>query len=160
MRLHRIHHGFELIRRDASTCIFLQNAFGLIGQHTVHLVIDLLHLQGLPLMLASTCCKAIFRSSFAPSRRDLACCQRIPMLIFYRRDLENDGTVQMKCEKPLCCGWMHISTATPVNAKGLIGAKPHARNGRQCAPFDFHGSQSMRNFERFLNSGSHLSRSR
>ena len=61
--------------------------------------LDLLHLQGLPLILASTCCKAIFRSSLGPSRRDLAGCQRISIHIFYRRDLENGGTVHMKCEK-------------------------------------------------------------
>ena len=74
----------------------------------------------MPLILASTCCKAIFRSLFGPSRRDLACCQRIPIHIFYRRDLEIDGMILMKCEKPLCGGWMRISTATPVNAKGLV----------------------------------------
>ena len=28
--------------------------------------------------------------------------------------------VQMKCEKQLCGGWMRISTATLVNAKGLM----------------------------------------
>ena len=61
-----------------------------------------------------------FRSSFGPSCRDLACCQRIPIHIFYRRDLENDGMVQMMSEKPLCSRWMRISTATPVNAKGLM----------------------------------------
>ena len=86
-------------------------------------IVDLLHLQGLPFILASTCCKAIFRSSFGPSRRDLAGCQRIPIHIFYRRDLENDGMVQMKCEKPLCGGWKRISTSTRVNAKGLVSVK-------------------------------------
>ena len=46
--------------------------------------------------------------------------QRIPTHICYRRDLENDGMVQMKCEKPLCGGWVRISTGTAVNAKGLM----------------------------------------
>ena len=86
--------------------------------------IDLLHLQGLPLILASTCDKAIFRSLFGPSRRDLACCQRNPKHIFYefyRQDLEKDDMVQMRSEKLLCSRWMRIWTASPVNAKGLIG---------------------------------------
>ena len=72
--------------------------------------------------VACTCCKAIFRSSFGPSRRNLACCQRIPIHIFYRRDFENDRMVQMTSEKPLCSRWMCISTATPVNAKGLMAS--------------------------------------
>ena len=87
---------------------------------TIWALLDLLHLQGLPFLRAPTCCKAILRSSFGWCRRDLACCQWIPIHTFYLRNLETDGMVQMQSGKPLCRRWMCVGTATPINAKGLF----------------------------------------
>ena len=78
-------------------------------------LLDLWHLQELPLMTAGD-----FSYFIWSVRRYLACFQRFPIHIFYRRDLENDCVVQMWIETPLCSRCMRITTTTPVNRKGLL----------------------------------------
>ena len=110
--------------------------------------IDLLRLQGLPLICASTCCKAVFRSSFGPCRRSQDLDDRRHVLKSVGSKLILVGLVQMKNEKPLCIRWMRVWAATPVNAKCLIWpylhwsslTKPHTawQEFVPCYPLSFH----------------------
>ena len=86
----------------------------------VSIRIDLLHLQGLALICASTCCKAVFRSSFGPCRRSQGLGDRRYVLESAGNKLNFVGLVQMKTEHSLCDRWMRVWAAIPVNAKGLM----------------------------------------
>ena len=80
---------------------------------------DLLRLQGLPLICASTCCKAGFRFSFGSCRRSHGLNDWRYVLESVGNKLRLVGLVRMKSEKSLCNRWMHVWAATTVNAKGL-----------------------------------------
>ena len=70
--------------------------------------LDPLRLQGLPLMRASTCCKAVFRSSFGLCRRSQGLDDRRYVLESVGNKLNLVGLVQTRSEKSLCNRWMRV----------------------------------------------------